>query len=278
LGTGLIDRFERTGSVADLKLAITHFRRAIDDAGPSDPDFPMYLSNLGTALSKLFGREPNTVHLNEAIEVLGRAVDMTKRSGARVANLPGYLNNLASALAIRHELSGARADLERSIEASSEVIAAIDPRAPMRPSFLANLGSRTNDPAHLDAAIESWEEALRVLHASYATAPVALKMGGQRTWPALYTNLASAYLGRMEADPHKLPTCSGRSKSQSKASPIFWPSNSAALRCRRPRAFQPTGADASIRYLPNSRAWIRRSSGPMASKQLRSFKAQCLAR
>jgi tetratricopeptide (TPR) repeat protein len=202
LGTGLIDRFERTGSVADLKLAITHFRRAIDDAGPSDPDFPMYLSNLGTALSKLFGREPNTGHLNEAIEVLGRAVDMTKRSGARVANFPGYLNNLASALAIRHELSGARADLERSIEASSEVIAAIDPRAPMRPSFLANLGSRTNAPAHLDAAIECWEEALRVLHASYATAPVALKMGGQRTWPALYTNLASAYLGRMEADPH----------------------------------------------------------------------------
>ena len=114
---------------------------------------------------------------------------------------------------MRHERLGTRADLERSIRASREVIKAINPRAPMLPSFLANLGSRCStlyrekkDPEHLDAAIESWEEALRALHASYGNASLALKIGGQRMWPALYTNLASAYLRRFETNGHRAAT------------------------------------------------------------------------
>ncbi len=209
-GIGLIDRYEVAHNVDDLKSAIGDFRRALDKMPAGSPDRPVLLNSLGTGLSKLYGRIGDMADLDEAIRSFDEAVKLAKQRSSKTPDIANNLNNLSNALAFRYERTGTRADLETAIQYSKDVIAETDPGSPMLPSFLANLGSRlsslyneTNDPADLTATIDTWEQGLRILRTSYVTASVSFKVGGERTWPTLYANLAGAYLARMDVEPAK---------------------------------------------------------------------------
>jgi tetratricopeptide (TPR) repeat protein len=208
LGIGLIDRYELEGEVRDLNSAIDHLRQATSTVAPSSSERPAYWNSLGTALSRLYQRTGNIADLDEAVRSFDEALNLAKLTSSKTPRVLNYLNNLSNALAFRYEHTHVRSDLDAAIKHLHAVISNTNGGSPALPSFLANLGSRlsslyqeTKDPADLTATIEAWERGLRRLHASYVRASVASKVGGAKTWPALYTNLIGAYLARMTIEP-----------------------------------------------------------------------------
>jgi hypothetical protein len=238
-GIGLIERYEKTGKAEDLKAAIADFRKAVDNSPPTSPDRPAYLNSLGTGLSELYDRTGEVADLDAGIRAFSEAAKLAQHESSGTPHLANYLNNLSNVLAFRYKRTGVQTDLEAAIQYSKDAIAKTDSGSPMLPSFLANLGSRlqsrfvkTTNPADLEAALSTWERGLRSLHASFVIASVSFKLGTERAWPTLYSNVVSAYLTQMEVEPLKAQSSLRRAievAEQSKSSLLVEQFNRASM-------------------------------------------------
>ena len=100
LGTELLCRFERTGSMDDLDRAIVTNEQAVESTPDDHPDRAMYLNNLGIALQSRFERTGSMDDLDRAIVTNEQAVELTPDDHP---NRAMYLNNLGNALQSRFE-------------------------------------------------------------------------------------------------------------------------------------------------------------------------------
>jgi CHAT domain-containing protein len=66
LGTGLSDRYARSGALADLEEAIRVYQTTVQRTPPDSPDLPMYLNNLGAGLRDRYARSGALADLEEA--------------------------------------------------------------------------------------------------------------------------------------------------------------------------------------------------------------------
>jgi len=178
LGTGLSDRYARTGDLGDLEEAIQVSREALQLTPPNSPDRPSRLNNLGAGLYARHARTGDLDDLEEAIRVFRAALKLTSPNSP---NRPRYLNNLGTGLRDRYAQTGTLSDLEEAIRVSRAALKLTPPNSPDRPSRLNNLGSRLrNRYAHtgtlsdLKKARKIYEEALQ--DRSDSEAPLVMRM------------------------------------------------------------------------------------------------------
>lgn len=135
----LLNGYEQTGEVSVLNRAIGMLRAMLDAGQPLDPaDRHQATHTLGTALWSLFERTGDRVAFNEGISLLDVAAGMP---GAPAAQRLKSQANLAGALHLRAEHTGSRADLERSVELTRDLIERTLPADPNRPGRLSDLAT-----------------------------------------------------------------------------------------------------------------------------------------
>jgi len=112
LGTGLSERYARTGELPDLQRAIASWERAVGETPPGSPDLPSRLNNLGTGLRERYARTGELPDLERAIASWERAVGETPPGSP---DLPSRLSNLGNGLRERYARTGELKDLEQAI-------------------------------------------------------------------------------------------------------------------------------------------------------------------
>ncbi len=86
LGTGLRDRYARSGQLADLEEAIGRWQEAVQRTPPDSPDLPSRLNNLGNGLSDRYARTGDLFAAAIALEQ-GQARGLNDRLARDEANL-----------------------------------------------------------------------------------------------------------------------------------------------------------------------------------------------
>ncbi|KAI1009717.1 hypothetical protein LB504_002980 [Fusarium proliferatum] len=122
LGDAAIKRFERSGSMADLDLAIDALQVATGLLSESRRLGPGWFINLAQSLGKRYERTGDMRDLNGAISAATKAVDLTP-VGNRVENRK---NVLGFWLATRHARLADKNDIELAIHHTEEALVKLD--------------------------------------------------------------------------------------------------------------------------------------------------------
>ncbi|KAJ2922780.1 hypothetical protein H1R20_g14335, partial [Candolleomyces eurysporus] len=147
LGTLFSRRFTHTKDISDLRQAIFSIETSIDmvmeDSNPisdaNKSDLAERLSKLGDFLTQCFEATGDSSDLDEVIEALRKAVDITPIIDAD--RRPARLNNLSNALQNRFDISQEIEDIEEAVanlEAAVELTPACHGNLP---TICSNLGS-----------------------------------------------------------------------------------------------------------------------------------------
>lgn len=166
LGTALMMRFQRAGSMADLTESIDLYRSAVLTSLDDDPDHSEYLHNLSAALQIRYAQFGDLADLDAGIAAARNAISAAASDDTQRAM---YLTGLAVELQTRFELAHDRADLDEAIDALREAVAATpadNRQFAQQCSHLANgLMMRALDATRssdLDEAIELHDRAMSV--------------------------------------------------------------------------------------------------------------------
>ncbi|KAJ6628523.1 hypothetical protein B0H10DRAFT_1940360 [Mycena sp. CBHHK59/15] len=156
LGRGLQLRFSKSGTGGDLDTAIGLHCPHVDH-GTS-------LIHLGLSLYERFLQSGDIIMLNETVDLLAEAADVTPTTHMDQAEA---LTNLGSALCDRFAQRGNEVDLETGIRFHREALDLRPAPHPNCPECLGNLGNslcmlfaHTGDVGSLDTAIELEQESL----------------------------------------------------------------------------------------------------------------------
>ncbi|MFD5952099.1 CHAT domain-containing protein [Streptomyces collinus] len=149
LGTALAERGARTGSLDDLNDAVRTLRRLHATAAAIRT---RELHGLGFALKQLFDRTRDFTQLDEAVDLLRRAVESCEPDESEA---PIVLSGLSSALLCRYGHSGGPADLDEALvyaRRAADAVPANDPVALLTLTSLtgALLEERRRSPERVD--------------------------------------------------------------------------------------------------------------------------------
>ncbi|MFJ9561489.1 hypothetical protein ACIRQQ_15800 [Streptomyces fuscichromogenes] len=162
LGNTLLE----TGDDNAAQEAVAVFAEALSLTGPDRVEYVPYLTNLGTALTRIGQYRPEGEYLDRATEVLREA---SHRAGpldrARV------LASLAGALHARFGRSFQRDDLTASVTAATEAMALMAPRTPFLAAVHVLLGQVLADLYRLDGVSDLLAEAIGHLHQALRLTP-----------------------------------------------------------------------------------------------------------
>lgn len=133
LAVGLLDRYHRTGRLADLNEAVQAARAVTGQPGVYQAE---RLSNLGLVLRVSFEHTGDLADIDAAVEAGCAAVATTGGGQKRGA----HLTNLSSSLQLRFKRTVDTSDLDAAIEASRDAVASCPPGHPDRPGAASVLG------------------------------------------------------------------------------------------------------------------------------------------
>ncbi|GAA1021365.1 CHAT domain-containing protein [Acrocarpospora pleiomorpha] len=162
LGIALQERFERGGDPADLELAITSLREAVEI---DHPDHAAMLSSLGSALRARFEHGDNLADLEEAITCLRQAVEITPPDHPGSAS---RLTNLGNALQVRFARTGDLADLDLAISYLNQ---ALDSTPRDHTTILGNLAGALQARFARSGAVADLEQAINGMRLAVESAP-----------------------------------------------------------------------------------------------------------
>lgn len=164
----LVERYERTGDLADWAASVAYGRRGqkLDDREES----PHLVSNVAAAIHARFPADGRLDALDQIVERYRQAVAAEAPTSP---DRPVTLNNLGIALQDRYIYGGDEDDLAKAIDVHEQAVGSCPAGSPDRPGLLSTLSSaiqlryeREGMPADLKRAIELDEEALNALHPS----------------------------------------------------------------------------------------------------------------
>lgn len=191
LAAALMARYRLTGDQEDLERSTDFSRTLVAALSDTDVGGALTRMNLGLSLIALSEATGRPEHLREAVELMTAAV---KTTGPRHAYRPAALTCLSDVLLLRFRHSGDLQDLDDAVGTAREALHTAGERAPA--GTYASLGNALSELAavtarreHLDAAVDSYREAVRRTppdHASY---------------PHVATLLGNALLYRHEGGP-----------------------------------------------------------------------------
>ncbi|NRD65523.1 hypothetical protein HRD49_27605 [Corallococcus exiguus] len=154
LATALFRRFQTTGHLEDLDVAIARTRSAVGLFQARDARMAEVLANLGAFLIHRFRTSQEAATLDEALTVLHQAL----RTCPPLVR-PAIESNLAEALFVRHEWLGERKDLEDSIILLRRASARPGMAPPEALRLVQNLGVALVHQYHLTGDVRCLEEA-----------------------------------------------------------------------------------------------------------------------
>jgi tetratricopeptide (TPR) repeat protein len=220
LGSALLARFLLAGQFADLDQAVTAAWRAVAAARTADHlSQAPFEFNLASALLVRFEATGAITDLNEAIRFAERAVaatsadhpdqsaflaglqDVIRATTATVSNTPlestdrlVMLSNLANALVLRFQRTGAQEDLDEAIGAARQAVSAAPADHRSRALFLSNLANALQVRFQRTGAQEDLDEAISAARSAAegtAGSPLA-RLDAAKIWAD-----AAADVGRM---------------------------------------------------------------------------------
>ncbi|MFE3379338.1 CHAT domain-containing protein [Streptomyces anulatus] len=149
LGTALAERGARTGSLDDLNEAVRTLRRRHATAAGIGS---LELYGLGFVLSHLFDRTRDPAQLDEAVDVLRRAVESSEPNDSEA---PTGLAGLSTSLLSRYGHSGDPADLDEALVYAQRAVDAAPANDPVAlPAFTSLVGAllseRRRNPERID--------------------------------------------------------------------------------------------------------------------------------
>ncbi len=159
----LIRRYQRTGRIADIDAAIAALRRAATP--PSRMTQEREVTNTTTAVELAAALRTRYLGLADP-EDLDEAIDVLRQAALDAGSGPAMsavLEQLATALGLRHARTGSRADIEEAVAAASnatEPIAESGKDFPRYAATLAELLLRRGSPEDLDNAVAWLKRAL----------------------------------------------------------------------------------------------------------------------
>jgi hypothetical protein len=162
LGNCLIDHYySRSGSAADLDMAVSAYQQALDEAGDTE-DCGVYQANLASALDDRYRRDGDLEDLNTAITVV-----------ERISALPdpleqaGLAANHAGMLLSRYAATGRLDDLDRAVTVTRAAMSRARPGSLTMTTLRINLSGalqsrydRTRKCADLDEALRQLQVGL----------------------------------------------------------------------------------------------------------------------
>jgi CHAT domain-containing protein/tetratricopeptide (TPR) repeat protein len=161
----LVDRFERTGTLADLDQAISVMQQTRSRLSAASLELPVLLNQLGSALRNRFVVKHETGDIEGAVKYGRESVKLT----THVESLPVRLNNLGNSLLERASTFGSAASVTEAIETFRRAVQLSPPGSILYPARLNNLGNGlraryaiTGDLSDLEEGIRTHEEALRL--------------------------------------------------------------------------------------------------------------------
>jgi len=138
LAVGLSDRYDRTGSLADLAAALDAAERALDASPRGSRDRPEYLAILTVCPWERYDATGSLSDLDCAIGIGTEAADELGPQSPMRARLH---SNLGMLHLDRYERSDESRDLDRAIELAGIALEAASPADPERPGFCNNLAN-----------------------------------------------------------------------------------------------------------------------------------------
>ena len=151
LGTGLSDRYARTGQLADLDAAIAAYEDAVRRTPADSPDRASRLNNLGNGLRDRYARTGQLADLDAAIAAWEDAV---RRTPAGSPDRASIQNNLGTGLRDRYARTGQPADLDAAIAAYEDAVGTLD-RALLDSPVAFLLGQQRRWPGLYARAVET---------------------------------------------------------------------------------------------------------------------------
>ncbi|KAJ7435191.1 TPR-like protein [Mycena latifolia] len=190
IGTSLLRRFERFGSLRDINRSVEMLKDAVRLTPDGHPDKPGRLNNLGHSLSRHFEQLGDLSDLNKAIMMFKDAVQLTPDGHP---DKPRRLSNLGNSLLGRFDRLGDLSDLNKSIMMKEDAVRLTPDGHPDKPGMLNNLGNslcrrfdRLGDLSDLNKAIMMFKDA------------VQFTPDGHPDKPGRLSNLGSSLLGRFD--------------------------------------------------------------------------------
>jgi tetratricopeptide (TPR) repeat protein len=129
-------RAMRSGSPADLDVAVADLRAAVDDVPPDHPDLAWLLSSLGVVLSTRAELRGDAGDADEAVDASRRALALLS---AGHPDHVGYLANLGNVLCLRARLRQDLQDAGEAVDLLQQASAAIAPEDPFAPRLRTTL-------------------------------------------------------------------------------------------------------------------------------------------
>ncbi|MDP9053266.1 MAG: CHAT domain-containing protein [Acidobacteriota bacterium] len=158
-------RYEAAKHPEDLEQAGLFWGKALTMVAPSSPDRPIYLNNVGNALSARYDRSGDLDCLRQAIEMFREAAS-TASSPVHIAN---FSYNLGNAVFRQYLLTHEMRLLEDALASLQMAVNNATTGMPNAPSILNRLGTmfheryrRSGDPADLESALANYNAALQI--------------------------------------------------------------------------------------------------------------------
>lgn len=135
---GYSQQFDFSSNLDDLNRAISLHEQTVQDSSENSINLPIFLSNLGGALSKRYSIIGDKKDIEKEILLHRRAIEVTPRNSKE---LPMFYNNLGAALITYYELvTGSIKDLDEAIRILSESVKITPINSDQRSDRLSNLG------------------------------------------------------------------------------------------------------------------------------------------
>ncbi|MFC8536656.1 CHAT domain-containing protein [Streptomyces sp. NPDC057249] len=161
LGLCLLHRHLRTQDPAVLDEAIVALGQALHNLPERHANRPRFHGNLGIALCRRFQRTKTLGDIDEAIATYGAALRLTPPAHRRDKGL--HEANRGTALLLRHELTGAEADLDQAITDLHRAATVTPVEQPEGAVLLGNLGRALTARHSMTGSDADRREAVSVL-------------------------------------------------------------------------------------------------------------------
>lgn len=162
----LMDRYEMTGTLHDLELAIEAWEEALSKCVPNSPEAVLIMGNIGSALVWHYDHTGNSSSIEKARRYLEEAKRNTPDDSGYLSS---RLSNLSAALSEVYLRTGSSDELDQAIEMYMQTVDREKPDSPHFSAYLNNLATalgnrfdREGNLVDLNNAISTCERALQI--------------------------------------------------------------------------------------------------------------------
>jgi CHAT domain-containing protein/tetratricopeptide (TPR) repeat protein len=167
-GLILLDRFRARRQPADLQQGLALLEEAVHRTAPDDPNLPLVLGDLGTALRTAYADTGEFNHIQRAIAMYRRALDLTP-SGHQ--DRPTRVNDVGTGLLDRYKATGDMDDLEAAIVSFQQAVEQTTKTNSDLVLYLNNLGIGLRARFERMGKLDDLDQGIKLYQQAVALAP-----------------------------------------------------------------------------------------------------------